>query len=103
MDETSLTAKLLHKSFPPVNFVAKNWATLAQQAGLTVRDTPVAGAIVVWQPHVQGAQGTGHVGYVSAVGNGTFTVREENLGWVYEMTSRTLPAAPVAGRVFIYP
>jgi hypothetical protein len=101
--EASLEAKLLRRPFPKVDFVAKNWASLAQLAGLTVRATPVKGAIAVWQPHVQGAKGSGHVGYVDSVGNGTFTVTEENFGKPYKMTSRTLAAAPLAGRVFIYP
>jgi surface antigen len=87
-----------------VDFIAKDWAAFARLAGMTVKAVPVAGAIVVWQPGVEGAAGeSGHVGYVESVANGRFTTSEENFGAPYQMGSRTLSAAPIRGRLFIYP
>jgi hypothetical protein len=103
VEEAAYAAKLLHKPFPKVDFVAKDWAAAATAAGLTVSPTPVKGAIAVWQPGVEGALGTGHVGYVESVGKGAFRVSEENFGKPYRMDVRTLSTAPVSGRVFIYP
>jgi len=104
VEETAYAAQLGGKSFPQMDFVAKNWAALAKLAGMQVSDVPVAGAVVVWQPGVEGAADeVGHVGYVESVQNGSFTTSEENVGAPYEMGSRTLPTAPVPGRLFIYP
>lgn len=104
IEEAAYVADRLGKPFPDVDFVAKNWATLAKAAGMTISDTPVAGAIVVWQPGVEGASpDSGHVGYVESVGKGTFTTSEENVGAPYVMGHRTLSSAPVGGRVFIEP
>jgi len=55
-----------------------------------------------WQPGVQGAKGTGRVGYVESVAGGSFTVSEENLGKRFVISKRTFPVAPFAGRAFIY-
>jgi surface antigen len=102
--EAAFVAMQTGKPFPAIDFTAKNWATLAKLAGLTVASTPVAGAIVVWQPGVEGAaEGSGHVAYVESVTHTSFTTSEMNLGGPYMMGSRTLSKAPVAGRVFIYP
>jgi len=89
-----------------IDFTAKNWAALAQAAGLTVKNTPVVGAIAVWQPGVDGGVTTGHVGYVESVSasGATFATSEMNdLGVPYRMIYRTLSSAPLAGRTFIYP
>jgi len=102
VEEASLVAKLLHRPFPKVDFTAKNWAKLAELGGLKVGTTPTVGAIAVWQPGVEGAKKTGHVGYVESVAGGSFTVSEENFGKAYVVGKRTLPAAPLAGRLFIY-
>jgi CHAP domain len=104
VEEAAQIAELHGLPFPPLDFTAKNWALLAQAAGLTVGDTPVAGALVVWQPGVEGAAiMTGHVGFVVSVGAGSFQTSEENVDGPYLVSSRTLSAAPVPGRVFIYP
>ena len=104
VEETAYVAQLGGKSFPQMDFIAKNWADLAKLAGMRVSDVPVAGALIVWQPGVEGAADeVGHVGYVESVQNGTFTTSEENVGAPYEMGSRTLSTVPVPGRLFIYP
>jgi len=102
--EASISAFLLAKPFPALDFTARNWAVLARAAGFVVAARPVAGAIVVWQPGVEGAgAGTGHVAYVTSVGQGRFTTVEENIGRPYAMGHRTLSATPLPGRLFIYP
>jgi hypothetical protein len=104
IEEAAHAASLDGTAFPEVDFIAKDWATFARLAGMTVRSTPVAGALVVWQPGVEGAAPEyGHVGYVESVTRGRFTTSEENFGAPYVMGSRTLSTAPVAGRLFIYP
>jgi len=85
---------------------AKVWPRVARWAGMTVRDVPVAGALVVWQPGVQGADlGTGHIGFVTRVSahGTTFSTSAMNVGGLYRMGYRTLSATPVPGRSFIYP
>jgi hypothetical protein len=66
--EASWTVGFLHSTTPSTpNFVARNWATLAQRAGLTVSARPLVGAVVVWQPGVEGADApTGHVAVVTS-------------------------------------
>jgi CHAP domain len=88
------------------DFTAKNWGALAQAAGLTVKNTPVTGAIAVWQPSADGGIATGHVGYVESVSpaGSTFVTSEMNdLGVPYKMVYRTLSSAPRAGVTFIDP
>lgn len=60
------------------NWNASHWAANAKAAGFAVGTTPQVGAIVVWQPHVDGAGGPGHVAYVEKVQTGSFYVSEEN-------------------------
>lgn len=85
---------------------ALTWANAAAAAGMTVSSTPVAGALVVWQPGVEGANaGTGHVGYVESVSpdGSTFSTSEMNVGAPFQMGHRTLSSVPVQGRQFIWP
>jgi CHAP domain len=102
--EASVAAFLLARPFPSLDFTARNWAKLARAAGLVVSSRPVKGAIVVWQPGVEGAgAGTGHVAYVTSTGHGTFSTIEENVGKPYAIGHRNLPAKPLPGRLFIHP
>jgi hypothetical protein len=103
VEEAAYIAQQTGKPFPHVDFLAKDWATFARLAGMIVSAVPVVGAIVVWQPGVEGAADVGHVGYVESVLNGSFTTSEENVGAPYQMGSRTLSTTPVPGRLFIYP
>ncbi|MBL3398358.1 CHAP domain-containing protein [Staphylococcus pasteuri] len=58
---------------------AADWATSARNAGFTVNNTPVAGAVFQSNPGTNGAGGYGHVGVVEKVNsNGTLTVSEMN-------------------------
>jgi surface antigen len=85
---------------------AYTWATAAAAVGFQVSELPVPGALVVWQPNVEGAgEETGHVGYVESVSpdGSTFSTSEENFGGVFLMGYRTLSTTPVAGRSFILP
>jgi surface antigen len=71
-----------------------------------VKNTPVAGAIAVWQPGADGGVASGHVGYVKSVSasGATFATSEMNdLGVPYKMIYRMLSSVPLAGRTFIYP
>lgn len=54
---------------------AVNWRWSLPRYGFSFSRTPVVGAIA-WTPYGWG--GYGHVAYVTAVGNGTVTVRERN-------------------------
>ena len=84
---------------------AHTWASVAAWAGMTVSDMPMAGALVVWQPGVEGANpGTGHVGYVESVSSdgSTFSTSEMNVGGVGQMGYRTLSTTPISGRLFIW-
>lgn len=62
---------------------AWQWAGEASAHGKAESAAPRVGAIVVFQPGVQGADWYGHVGYVTQVGaNGSFAVSEMNFyGW----------------------
>jgi surface antigen len=80
---------------------AYNWAYSARVSGASVGYTPRAGAIVVFQPGVQGAWGAGHVGYVLAVGgNGRFLVAESHFPYLGRITHRWAHAG--RGVSFIY-
>ena len=58
------------------------WAANAPRHGLRTGTTPAAGATVVFQPHVQGASGLGHVGHVEKVySNGWFLISEMSFYW----------------------
>lgn len=102
--ESAITARLGGEPF--FLGLAKTWGGVAQKAGYTVSSEPALGALVVWQPGVEGANAeTGHVGYVESieVASGTFTTSEMNLGAPYRTGSRTLSTIAVPGRVFILP
>lgn len=59
----------------PGNGDAKNWATLAQDQGFSVTDTPQTGSVVVWPTMGE----HGHVAIVQGVNNdGTINVSEMN-------------------------
>ena len=84
---------------------AAQWAYSARNFGLSTGTTPSVGATVVFQPGVEGAGGSGHVGVVEQVlGNGWFIISEMNFGlngggwgrvdWRYAHTG--------AGVTFIY-
>src|SRR5689334_1879204 len=60
---------------------AQYWPAHARAAGFPTGSTPVVGAIVAFQPWVQGAYGSGHVAYVDAVYSPTsYHVSEMNFG-----------------------
>lgn len=103
--ETTVIAELLHQPEPPQLGGAQVWTAAAAAAGLTVSDRPRAGALVVWQEGVEGANATtGHVGYVESVSadGSTFSTSEMNFGGPYQMGYRELSTVPVAGRSFIW-
>ena len=58
---------------------AGSWAVNARNAGFTVNNIPVAGAVFQSNPGTNGSGGYGHVGVVESVNsNGTVTVSEMN-------------------------
>ena len=80
---------------------AANWAYSARVSGDSVGYYPQVGAIVVFQPYVQGAWGLGHVGYVTAVGNnGWFQLAEMHFPYYGRVTYRWAHAG--WGVSFIY-
>jgi surface antigen len=97
----------LQKGPPPAELgSAYTWATAAAAVGFEISEYPAQGALVVWQPEVEGAvAGSGHVGYVESVSpdGSTFFTSEENFGGLFQMGYRELSTAPVAGRNFILP
>ena len=61
---------------------AAAWAWNAPRHGLRTGTRPAVGATVVFQPHVQGASGAGHVAHVEKVyANGWFLVSEMAFYW----------------------
>lgn len=61
---------------------AAAWAWNAPRHGLKTGTRPIAGATVVFQPHVQGASSAGHVGHVEKVySNGWFLISEMSFYW----------------------
>jgi surface antigen len=103
--EATVVAELLHRD-PPVQLgVAQTWGAAAESVGMTVSDSPAAGALVVWQEGVEGANPeTGHIGYVESVATdgSTLSTSEMNVGAPYQMGYRTLFSTPVQGRSFIW-
>lgn len=62
--------------------MAYQWIANARARGMRTGYTPVAGATVVFQPGVQGASGSGHVGHVVQVlSGGWFIISEMNFYW----------------------
>ncbi len=61
---------------------ATNWVSAARAKGMSVGYAPAVGATVVFQPGVQGAGGSGHVGHVEQLlGGGWFIISEMNFYW----------------------
>ena len=61
---------------------AAAWPGAAPSYGLRVGTTPVAGATVIFQPCVEGADGGGHAAHVEQVlGGGWFIISEMNFTW----------------------
>ncbi|HKT37859.1 MAG TPA: CHAP domain-containing protein [Ktedonobacterales bacterium] len=61
---------------------AAAWTKNAPRYGLHTGTRPAVGATVVFQPHVQGASGGGHVGHVERVySNGWFLISEMAFYW----------------------
>lgn len=62
--------------------MADSWARNAPSHGLSVGSSPRVGATAVFQPGVQGAGGSGHVGHVEAIlSGGWFIISEMNFTW----------------------
>jgi hypothetical protein len=84
---------------------AHDWATDAQSVGVPVGTTPLAGALVVFQPGVLGAAWDGHIAYVERVyRDGSYEISEMNAPIPYQVTYRRLSAwtTRLAGVSFIY-
>lgn len=81
---------------------ASQWLGAAAAAGYATGRTPAVGAVAVWYPGQGGAGGSGHVAYVEAVGNGTYTVSEMNWngGWAHTSSRTLADSSPIGG--FIY-
>ena len=61
---------------------ASNWISAANAKGMRTGYAPAVGATVVFQPGVQGASGSGHVGHVvQLLGGGWFIISEMNFYW----------------------
>ena len=86
------------------SFDARNWATLAQAAGLPTGQRPKVGALMVFQPGVMGAGSAGHIAYVQSVRKRTFTISEMHAPLLFHVTYETFQksAARQAGVRFIY-
>jgi surface antigen len=69
-----------HRSLPLLQLgVSGQWVANARRLGLRVGYSPWVGATVVFQPNVQGASASGHVGVVEQVlGGGWFLISEMN-------------------------
>ncbi len=62
--------------------VAANWISAARAQGMSTGYAPAVGATVVFQPGVQGASGSGHVGHVvQLLSGGWFIISEMNFYW----------------------
>ena len=72
-----------HQSEPLLRLgMAGSWARNAPGHGLAVGSAPRVGATAVFQPGVQGAGGSGHVGHVEQIlSGGWFIISEMNFTW----------------------
>ncbi|HEU0026038.1 MAG TPA: CHAP domain-containing protein [Ktedonobacterales bacterium] len=62
--------------------MAYQWIANARARGMRTGYTPAVGATVVFQPGVQGASGSGHVGHVVQIlSGGWFVISEMNFYW----------------------
>jgi len=88
------------------DWTAKNWPLLGLLAGLREGHTPRAGAVVVFQPGVDGAGApTGHVAYVERVyKDGRTRISEMHFPLLGRVTHRTLTRAQARaqGVTYIY-
>ena len=85
--------------FPDRSGEALNWATTAQKLGFPVGNTPVAGAIAVFQPNQYRAGSLGHVAYVTSVHGSKMTISEAGYAHTRPGHVRTIAWS---GLVFIY-
>jgi surface antigen len=92
-----------------VDWAAKDWATNAQQAGLSTGNRPQTGAVMVFQPGSYGALSSGHVAVVNAVASdGSFTISEMHAPAIGQVTTRSFSAkaaramASDPGVTFVY-
>ena len=86
------------------NFNARNWANLAQQAGMATGHKPEVGALMVLQPGVMGAGAAGHIAYVESVRKRKFTISQMHAPFLFRVTHETLRKwkARQPGVQFIY-
>jgi hypothetical protein len=84
---------LLSRGALNVNWLAKDWAVEAEQAGLPTGNVPQPGAVMVFQPGAYGAYSDGHVAIVDEVnGDGSFTISAMHAPVVGQVSSRTFSA-----------
>lgn len=80
-----------------VSWVAKAWASEAQQAGLPTGKTPQPGAVMVFQPGAYGATADGHIAFVDAVASdGSFTISEMHAPVLGQVTTRSFSSKVAA-------
>ncbi len=110
VDVSAYTRELqTHSSSLGVDWVAKDWAVNAQQAGLSTGNRPQTGAVVVFQPGSYGALSSGHVAVVNAVASdGSFTISEMHAPTIGRVSTRHFSAGTARamandpGVTFIY-
>jgi hypothetical protein len=86
------------------NFEARYWASDAAVVGIPTGNTPKVGSLIDFQPGVLGAASAGHIAYVVAVHQRSFTIAEMNAPFPYRQTYRTLRMYDrrLPGVTFIY-
>ncbi len=81
---------------------AATWAPIAQNAGLTVSENPIDGA-VLWHRNTGLAGGLGHVAFVERVNaDGTILVSDMNYPYYGRVTYRTIPPSEFGQYKFIW-
>lgn len=83
---------------------AVTWASIAAAGGLTVSETPIAGAVLWHKNSAYIAGGYGHVGFVESVdGQGNAHVSDMNYsaGW-NAISYRTIPVSDLGQYLFIH-
>lgn len=73
---------------------ASDWLAGAQAAGWPISSTPQVGDIAWFQPGTDGAFSDGHVGVVTSVGNGNYTISEDNFNGSSIPDTRTVNLSP---------
>jgi surface antigen len=82
-----------HTSSLAVDWVAKDWALNAQEAGLSTGNRPQTGAVMVFQPGAYSALSSGHVALVTAVASdGSFTISEMHAPTIGLVSTRRFSA-----------